>query len=573
MAYIAPNSDVYLLQNVPLSKDYENTILFSNATAQANYFISKCPGVSFSFTDTTFVRQLPGSISLEIPAESAMLCNYLMYRNTSFGNKWFYAFIDSVEYVSNSTSRINFTLDVIQTWHFEYNLTDCFLERNHTKTDEIGDSLTGEPVSFGDLVDNEIQKLLSDNFYAVVATVDIDQNLATPIPAAIPIIGTLNLTSATQGKVYQHIYSGLTLTIFNLNPTQSDPTGTADIDAFLAYYIDNGKQDAINAIFMVPGETLGLDNQGDPVIPADGGTQLGSVINAIETEEYKELPQIDSNSTLDGYAPKNKKLFTYPYNKLAIGNGSGSELQLRYEYFNDPEDVCGRITFNIQQPVSARFSPKNYAGIGPIATVDVVNNEYQIILGNYPMCSWNVDSYAAWQAQNSINLGSNLIGLGYNAAKGYFGGSFTGQGGLNLISSAMGGISSLVSMLMQDYAASRAADTLHGSANSGNGAIAQFRQNFFASRKSVNHEDAKIIDDYMTMFGYTINSICHITSGEDPRDHRPHFTFIKTVGCDIEGTLPAEDARQINSIYDKGIRWWKVPSEVGDYSVDNSPST
>lgn len=561
MAYIAPNTEIRFLSNVPLNKDYENTIYFTSAASQASYFIGK---TKYYLYAQGYQRGAPGSIRASVPAESLMTCNYLMYKNTSFGNKWFYAFLDKVEYVNNNVSLVTFTIDELQTWHFDYSLTDCFVQRNHTITDEVGDSLTGEPVQFGDLIDNERYPLLSSDFYAVVATVDIDQNVQTPIPAAIPVIGNLNLTTATQGKVYQHVYSGMTLTIFNLTPSQDDPSGTADIDAFLSYYIENGRQDAIQSIYMVPGETLGLDENGDPIVPNDGGTQLSSIINTIDTDEYKPLPQITANSTLNGYVPKNKKLLTYPYNKLSINNSSGNELQLRYEYFADPFNVKGRLAFNIQQPVTTCFAPYNYAGIGPLATIDVNNNEFIIMLGNYPMCSWNVDSYAAWQAQNSINLGSNLIGMGYNAAKGYF-------GGVNLLSLAMGGISSLIGMLMQDYAASRAADTLHGSANSGNGAIAQYRQNLYASRKSINASDAKIIDDYFTMFGYTINSIGGNTPTDDLRNHRPHYTYLKTVGCDISGEIPAESAAKINQIYDKGCRWWKVPSEIGDYSVNNAP--
>lgn len=570
MTYIAPSTEIRFLRGVPLNKDYENTILFSSALSQETYFKSK---TAYLLTAQSYQRGEPGVIRASVAAESLMQCNYIMYKNAYFGNKWFYAFLDRVEYVNNGVSRVYFTLDELQTWHFDYTLTDCFIQRNHTKTDEVGDSLTGEPVQFGDLIDNECYPLLSSDFYAVVATVDVDQNVQTPIPAAIPVIGIQNLTTATLGKVYQRVYSGMTLTIFNLTPSQSDPSGTADIDAFLSYYIENGRQDAIQSIYMVPAETLGLDNNGDPIVPNDGGTQLGSVINTIDTDTYKPLPQITANSTLNGYAPKNKKLFTYPYNKLSINNGSGNELQLRYEYFDDPFNVKGRLAFNIQQPVTTCFAPYNYAGVGPLLTIDVNNNEYIILLGNYPMCSWNVDSYAAWQAQNSINMGSNLIGMGYNAAKGYFGGSLTGQGGVNLLSSAMGGISSLIGMLMQDYAASRAADTLHGSANSGNGAIAQYRQNLYASRKSVNASDAKIIDDYFTMFGYTINSIGGNTPTDDLRDHRPHYTYLKTVGCDIAGEIPADSAAKINSIYDKGCRWWKVPSEIGNYSVNNAPVT
>lgn len=590
MAYITPDSDVYLLKGVPLSKDYENTILFSTAVLQSTYFLSKCPStLTHYFADTSFIRQQPGSLRLEIPAETAMQCNYMMYKNTAYGNKWFYAFIDGVDYVNDKTTSIRFTLDVIQTWHFDYTLEDVFIERNHLKTDDLGDSLTPEPVRFGDYVDNYKIALLDGTCYVVVGTIDIsDPTMVSipglSIPVSIPLLGGLTIDKATEGHMYQGIYSGLTLTIFKPYSldASTDPLEnfyTYDVDGFLAYYISKGQSDAINCIYMVPAEVLGLSN-GALIDPAQGGTQLGSVVNYINTNSYNQLPGLvlsgTGKSTINGYAPKNNKLFSYPYNKLTINNGSGNELNLRYEFFNDPTTPTGQITINAQQPVSVCFMPYNYAGIGPMPTVpqvDVANQDYQIMLGNYPMCSWNVDSYSAWSAQNSINMGNSLIGAGYSAAKGYMGGAFAGNGAANVVGAAAGGISSLISMLMSGYQASRAADTLHGSNTSGNGAIAQYRQNFFAKRMSVNAADAKIIDDYFTMFGYTVNSLYHKNVNDDPRDHRPHWTFIKTVGSDISGNMPASDAAEINRIYDKGIRWWKVASEMNNYSLDNSPVT
>ena len=41
------------------------------------------------------------------------------------------------------------------------------------------------------------------------------------------------------------------------------------------------------------------------------------------------------NETLDGYTPKNKKMYTYPYNFFNMDNGNGSNLQLRYEFFDN----------------------------------------------------------------------------------------------------------------------------------------------------------------------------------------------------------------------------------------------
>ena len=47
---------------------------------------------------------------------------------------------------------------------------------------------------------------------------------------------------------------------------------------------------------------------------------------------------------------------------------------------------------------------------------------------------------------------------------------------------------------------------------------------------------------------------------------------MKTRYCMLSGDMPesAEDA--IRTIFNNGITFWKNPGEIGDYSLDNSPT-
>ena len=65
------------------------------------------------------------------------------------------------------------------------------------------------------------------------------------------------------------------------------------------------------------------------------------------------------------------------------------------------------------------------------------------------------------------------------------------------------------------------------------------------------------------MFGYKINRI------KIPTHSRPHWNFIKTVGCRIRGNLPAMIQAQICDIFDKGVTLWKNGTVIGDYSQNN----
>ena len=52
---------------------------------------------------------------------------------------------------------------------------------------------------------------------------------------------------------------------------------------------------------------------------------------------------------------------------------------------------------------------------------------------------------------------------------------------------------------------------------------------------------------------------------------RPYWTYVKTLGCSVDGAIPADDASAIENIFNKGVRFWKNHNNIGNYSLDNSP--
>lgn len=101
--YIAPNSDVRILRGVQCDVEYNNTIYFASRNAQTTYFSNK---TVHHLTEQYYVRVENGVIKVELPIASVIGCNYMMFKNTSFENKWFYAFITQVEYVNLSLIHI-----------------------------------------------------------------------------------------------------------------------------------------------------------------------------------------------------------------------------------------------------------------------------------------------------------------------------------------------------------------------------------------------------------------------------------------------------------------------------------
>lgn len=163
--YIAPDSKIYLLSGVPLNNTYENTLYFSSVSAQNAYFQGKVRRV---FNDQSYVRHTAGYVRVEVSADVVYDCNYIMFQNTNFGTKWFYAFITSIEYINNACAQINYEIDVIQTWFFEAQLLPSYVVREHSATDGIGDNIASEPVDIGSVVCSDRETLGFGNQYHVV---------------------------------------------------------------------------------------------------------------------------------------------------------------------------------------------------------------------------------------------------------------------------------------------------------------------------------------------------------------------------------------------------------------------
>ena len=172
--YIAPTTNIKLLYHVPLDNTYDHTIFFYTASAQQNYFAGL---TKYNLANYTYQRVQKGMLRVGINAENLYDCNYMMFQNTGFGNKWFYAFINSVEYVNNECSEIRFELDEIQTWHFDYSPDICFVERQHSLTDNIGDNILPEPVALGEYVYNGSHPLKDFTALSVIIGVVTSPNL------------------------------------------------------------------------------------------------------------------------------------------------------------------------------------------------------------------------------------------------------------------------------------------------------------------------------------------------------------------------------------------------------------
>lgn len=536
--YIEPQTNIRLLKDVPLDTSYDHTIYFSTAVAQANYFIGK---QKYNLSNYTYQRVNKGVARVGIKADNLYDCNYMMFQNTAYGNRWFYAFITAVEYVNDVTANISFEIDDMQTWHFDYTVDHCFVEREHVIDDTIGAHIEPENLECGEYVLNSLKDITELKDYMVVIAI----NDATAGEADI----------AVHGNLYEKIYSGATLYVFDSGVPET-------IDAFLTQYVQ--KPDTIISMYMIP--SLLIDPENDL---EDEAIHVGdeTLVVACKLKEITEAQFVSVTDTalagtekLDGYTPKNKKMYTYPYNFFNMDNANGNSLTLRYEFFDNLTptfEIIGTIT----QPVSVIARPKNYKNISKVnpdvTDAPVYLPSEALTLASYPLCTWNFDAYQAWVAQNSIPMvydvaGSFITGIAGSAISG------NPLAGLGIVGTVM-------NKLSERYSASIHADISGGNFSNGNVNIPKGMNNVFYSRMSVTHQYAKMIDDYFNMFGYGVK-VCKVPN----RNARPHWNYVKTVGCTLTGSVPADSMRHLCQIYDHGITFWNNGDEIGNYSLNNA---
>lgn len=529
-----------------LETDYKNTFTFSNLAAQTAYFDGLTSEI-IAATDYSYMRK-DGKIRVAIPVDNIINYNYLFYANTGFSNKRYYCFITRMEYVNENCTDLYIQTDVFQTWYFELTWNRCFVEREHVSNDAIGvhtfpeDLETGEYVNHDDKVNFGI-----GNCHAVVCVSEDPFHQDTNYP----------------NQLINNVPTGLHYFLVK------DWVGNSV--SFIGYIVDWAAKKSdlslINSIYMVPDSMTDYNNiSSDQSAPKHWSYALpdGGLNNAA----YYKLPEFITGSfdmgtttitkpynNIDGYVPKNNKLFCWPYNFLMVDNNAGSAYEYRYENFSTTTCVFS-TTGTISPGCSIKTIPKNYEHIE-------WNHACSLMGMKLPIGSWDGDVYTNWLTQNSVNIGASIAQDATSVALGA-GMALAGMpvGATGNIASGITGITGTIGSIYQH---SRIPNQVYGDTNGGDVNFGNGNVNFTAYYRTIKAEYAAIIDNYFSMFGYKVNNtkIPNITG-------RAQWNFIKTIDCNVEGDIPQEDLDTVRKACNSGITFWHNPANIYNYSLANN---
>lgn len=528
------NSKVIMAKNIRLEKDYANVLSYNTSS-----MVALCTANAVqTFNHCTFLRHGENSIRLEMTYDNALKCNYVAFQNPDYSNKWFFAFIDSVEYINDGDTKINYTIDEFSTWWDYWQPEPCFIEREHATTDNPGDNLVPEQLELGDFVANGSDVypgMGAGNIWYCIISIYSPKNER--------ILATNCCGIAISGGLY----------LFPYWQTMQNA---------ILQYATIQHTDDITQVFAIPGAlaALMLDDctaktwgQG---IEEDTFYQFNG-----KTSPYTRSVSLNPPTSLNGYTPVNKKLLSSPFVCCVLANTAGTSNVLAYEYFtNRTATVTSKGVPSIGCSI---FSyPTNYK--------NVTNNFIEgIANGKFPTLSWSGDYYTNWLTQNSVNVGTGVIGdlatIGVGVGMGLLG----MPSGYGL---ALGGGANIFDRLGKQNPNTVTPYSSVGNVNNGDVFTAMGENNCYLRPMSIRADQAERIDQFFNRYGYATNKLK--TANQLGRQN---WNYVKIGSSEEIGTstsndyfsVPAASMEIINNIYRKGVTIWHNHANIGNYSLTN----
>ena len=534
-----PTTNLRLL-STPLESDYRNTLWFPNREAQTNYFLSKTVK---TFTNFNYIKK-NNTIVVEGEVDLLYNCNYIMYQNANFTNKWFYAFIDRIEWASNNSVRLYVSTDCIQTWFFDITYFQSYVDRCHSDTDVAGDNIVPEDFSVG-----------IPGGYQLAGSTDL-------APDGIALFATSTYAGESRtGSVNSGIYSGGQ----NLVDFHIDNPGVGTI---LDSYVKNGTATAVIKLQQYPYKLK----------------------NGPMTVSFSKYP-----TSIAGYTPKNKKMLSSAFITCFMSM-YGQETNFNPAFIAD-DKVSLKLSADQTSGTISAFV-ENYSD-GSISTI--------ALFASIPESGWSYNQYkndynlhsasnSIYQRRASLNRGLNkvnsvidvagsLADLTHSAVNLTSPGNLISQfGGFNPSTSAIGNLANSaqntvssfgnaytqlggIDEITQDLAA--ISESYNAPATGGmsasNGYISTGKTVFSYGYKVLPKDIIVRCDKFLSVYGYKQSEYRSINLHA-----RASWTYIKTNGLNAQGNFPDEDMNTIKRAFNSGIFFWAYTATYGNFDQNNA---
>lgn len=619
---IRPTNEVRIYKNVPFSIDYKNIMDFASVAEQSTYFNSL---PSKTFSNLTYTRN-NGTILVNGNRDTLLDYNYMSFTNKDYGSKTFYAFITDVRYSSANASYIDFVVDEWQTWQFDINFRESFIERKHCKRwNSDGTPVINtqdEGLDFGSEYIVKDHREYNNNLYWVCFVASTKYSDIIGINAQdVPTI--LDIYYLPIYKTTNNIITNATINGISLTPPNTLLKGFRD---------DTDLSNTLKSCFIVSEPPFGYtytisDNtivltavKNVAVLTTMGANKYKVIMNNPVTNPVSTLRTFPKYGNLTNNISESK-LLMYPYSFVSLIDGQGNCFDIKNEYLDSSQ-------INVRTFTSGGLNSKQahivehyrYKGI----TLNYCRWELgNGVINNYPNNLTISDSYSAAYLQgnsNQINQSianvlaqSNLSNdiarrtatINENAAavnavnnvilntvKGAIeGGTKFGLQGA-LIGAGVGaatGIGQWANSVAQnektventelqgnlnyENATKSALAKKQDAKNVADNVALQGGDVYFTFQnqyngycmvyKQISDEYIKVLESYFKKYGYAYNKI------ETPNLRtRNSWDYIRCIDANITGNINNNSLEKIKTIFNQGVTIWHT-SDVGNYSLNN----
>ena len=540
MAAFAPNTAVYLL-STPLEKDQKNQLDFASTTAQHTYF-SNC--IKKTYSSFTYQRK-DNVIRVPDCIEDLWNCNYVMYQNTNFGSKWFYCFIERMEYVNPNCTNVYIKTDVFQTWIFSATLLASFVAREHVADDTPYKHTLPEPLPTPEYAHSSIY---SKN-YPVLDPLDSTYYFDSYYYVGIYATGGgINLDSSVPVALITnaHIIGGIPGPGYLFSAANYGSVGAV---------IDKLVQHNYNISYTV-------------VVPKDTYTQLATtesdvyILHEHAPVKGVTLSTTPSTTTMGSHTIRNKKLNTYPYRFIEITDRGSQRVAIKYELLNNAS-----ISANFKEAFAGGAAPSltlactTYAG----KSSDWSNS---VTVKAFPPFPYDIDVYKQYMALHKNSYEVERLQEGFSAIKG-IGSAAASVAAGDMLGAATTSISTALNAAsyVAKYDDMKAAPPKTYSPPQGDAQLYWEALGFNMYDTYLTAEYADIVDEFFDKYGYNVSVV------KVPQyNSRPSWNYIETKEINISGDIPQDDMQELKDIFNHGVTVWHSSTHFGDYSQANAPT-
>ena len=539
------HSEIILCRNIKLDKNYINVLSYST-----EQMLDLCRRNAIATaSDYSFIRQHNNNIFTGFTYEQCLQANYIAFQNKDYSNKWFFAFIDEVNYSGESNTEIRYTIDAWSTFFDDWQKQPCYITRQHVNDDSIGANLIDENLNVGEVeAINVVKDDSLDNTYGYYIVVGSTWDIGDNSNPSKQIVGS---------SLYNGLISAEKLFVISASLGSTIVDAVKNLQLFIFQSAEDGHLADIRNVYIVPNFCISpADLQLHEKTTGEYTCTYYTLNNGVDIPSSKL--QATCTTNYRGYKPKNNKCFIYPYHYLFVTNNNGNNNIYKYENFSNFFSPEFQINLIMMPGCSGRVIPQNYKGISD-------NIDESLPLAKYPICEWNCDAYINWLSANAVNIPNQIIGFTNNLSSQFQNGGIDSTAG-SIASNIINVAGNIPNIIGQFYSASLL-PSIQGGNNTGDVNFVSNANNVLIYEYKVKDQFLKVIDDYFTRFGYKINDITmpNIIG-------RRNWNYIEIPSSESigYGTVPSQYMEQINNACRKGVTIWHNHDNLGNFNLDNS---